>query len=64
MEVRQFRVTYVHGPEVQIRNDPAAPKWVDSPHTVLQIFDIAEIQDEIPTIMSIWRTVCILLSHQ
>jgi hypothetical protein len=31
-------------------------KQVDSPHTQRQVFDIAEIQDKVPTIMSIWRT--------
>lgn len=37
--------TYVQGPEEYVRNDPVAPKWVDSPQNVVQIFDIAEIQD-------------------
>ena len=34
-----FRTTYVHGPEAQIRNDPATPKWVDSPRNVVQVFN-------------------------
>ena len=47
-----FRTTYVHGPEAQIRNDTATPKWVDSPCNVVQVFDAAEIEDEVPEIMS------------
>ena len=47
-----FRTTYVHGPEAQIRNDPATPKWVDSPRNVVQVFDVAEIEDEVPVTMS------------
>jgi hypothetical protein len=49
---RRFRVTYTLSPEVQIRIDLAIPRWVDSPHNVFQVFNIAEIEDEVPTIMS------------
>jgi hypothetical protein len=49
--VRWFRVTYVQSPEVQIRNDLAISQWVDSPHTVFQAFNIAEIEDEVPAII-------------
>ena len=45
MEVGELRVTYIGGPEVQIRNDLAAPRQVDSPKTVLQVWDIAIVQD-------------------
>ena len=37
---------------MQIRNEPAIPQWVDSPHIVVQVFDVAEIEDEVPAIMS------------
>ena len=50
--VRLFRVTYFQSPEVQIVYNLAIPQRVDSPGTEFQIFNIAEIEDEIPTIMS------------
>jgi hypothetical protein len=62
--VRRFTVTYVQSPEVQIRNDLVIPQWVDSPHTEFQGFNIAEIEDEVPTIMGTSRTACIFSSHQ
>ena len=41
------KVAYIHRPEVKIRNqrNVISPKWVDLPHIVLQIFDVAEVQD-------------------
>ena len=47
-----FRTTYVEGPEVQIRNDLAALKRVDSPYADIQVVDIAKIEDQVPTIVS------------
>ena len=41
------KVAYIHSPKVQIRNQRnfISSKWVDLPHIVFQIFDVAEIQD-------------------
>ena len=63
-EVIKFRVTYVQGPEVQIRNNPDASKWDDSPDTNAQVFDIVVIQDQVPTMVRIRRIVCAFPSHQ
>lgn len=54
----------MEGPEVQIGNDPAALKWIDSPYTDVQSFDIAKIKDQVPTIVSPRKTVCARPSHQ
>ena len=60
IKVRQFRVTYVHCPDVQIMKDDAtAQKLVDSPQVVTEGTEIAEIQDQEPIIMSTWGTVCV-----
>lgn len=40
------------------------PKMGDSPYTELQVFDIAEIQDQVPIIMSMWMGECVLPSYQ
>lgn len=48
-EVIWFRVSYVQGPEVDIRNDPVDQMRVHSPYTVVQVHHVAEIQDQVPT---------------
>lgn len=63
-EVIEFRVTYIQGPEVPIRNNPDASKWGDSPDTDAQVFDVVEIQDQVPTTVSIWRKEREFPSHQ
>ena len=41
------KVAYIHRPKVKIRNqcNVISSKRVDLPHIVLQIFDVAEVQD-------------------
>ena len=50
--VKWVRVTYVQSPEVLIKKVLAIPQWIDSPHTEFQDFNVAEIENEVPIMMS------------